>query len=452
MKENELNFILQEGEGLKIEFKESVDKSIAKEIVAFSNSIGGRIFLGVTDNGEVKGINVTNELKSQIMDIANNCDPSIKIKISTLNKILIVEVPEGKNKPYSCSSGFHLRMGASSQKLSRDEILEFSISEGRKTFDEQWNERFYYPDDFDLEKLKEYLKETKLSPKLDTESILINLGVAKKEQRLQFNNAGILFFAKEPARFFLTTKVVCAEYATNEKTNILDRKIFDEGVLKNIQSSINYVTKHIDTRFEIESAKRVEIPQFPEKAYREAIVNSIMHRDYFDKSSEVMIEVFKNKLSIYNPGGLVRWLKPEEFGKISKTRNPVIASLLSRTIYVEKMGTGIKRIKEAIRNAKLPEPQFRFDEHNFFVEIYDDSKELNKIPENKNEAVGETVGETVGKILEAIKTNPRITREGLKKITQLSIRGVEWNLAKLKEKGIIKRVGPKKGGHWEVKL
>ena len=89
MNEKEFEFILRTGESFFAEFKEDVDKSLAKEIVAFSNSQGGRIFIGVTDSGEIKGIKVTNKLKSQIFDAARNCDPPIEVKLSTYkNKIL----------------------------------------------------------------------------------------------------------------------------------------------------------------------------------------------------------------------------------------------------------------------------------------------------------------------------------------------------------------------------
>ena len=122
----ELNFILQEGEGFKIEFKESLS-NIDKEIVAFANAEGGRIFLGINDNRVIKGIDITNKLKSQIQDIARNCDPAIKIDLEEVDNILIVNVNEGKDKPYKCSSGFYLRQGPNSQKLSRDEIINFAI-------------------------------------------------------------------------------------------------------------------------------------------------------------------------------------------------------------------------------------------------------------------------------------------------------------------------------------
>jgi ATP-dependent DNA helicase RecG len=110
MKNNDLKFILDRGEGQFIEFKESLDKNFASEIVSFANSSGGKIFLGVSDLGIIKGVKITNPLRSQIQDIARNCDPSIIINFETFENILIIDVKEGNNKPYSCSSGFYMRM------------------------------------------------------------------------------------------------------------------------------------------------------------------------------------------------------------------------------------------------------------------------------------------------------------------------------------------------------
>jgi len=137
MDKKELEFILQKGEGFKIEYKESFGKSIAKEIVAFVNAQGGKIFLGINDKGKIKGINVTNKLKSQIQDLANHCDPQAKIKLEIFRDIIVIDIPEGKDKPYKCSSGFYLRQGASSQKMTRDEIREFFNKEG-KIFFQGW--------------------------------------------------------------------------------------------------------------------------------------------------------------------------------------------------------------------------------------------------------------------------------------------------------------------------
>ncbi|MBU4124068.1 MAG: putative DNA binding domain-containing protein, partial [Nanoarchaeota archaeon] len=224
MNEKELKFILQEGEGLKIEFKESFDKFLAKEMVAFANSEGGRIFLGVNDNGIVKGIAITNRVKSQIQDIARNCDPSIKIDLEEFNKVLIINVEEEKDKPYKCSSGFYLRQGANSQKLSRNEIIDFSISEGKIRFDEQINNEFEFPNDFDGEKLNNYLSLAKISKIISNEKIFAELNIIKKDKPLKFNNAGVLFFAKEPQRFISHSVFTCVSFKNKEGSDIIDRQ------------------------------------------------------------------------------------------------------------------------------------------------------------------------------------------------------------------------------------
>ena len=129
MNEKEFEIILKTGESFFVEFKEKVNNTLAKEIVSFANSQGGRIFIGVTDSGKIKGINITNKLKSQVYDIARNCEPSIEIElIEYKNKILIINIPEGNKKPYSCKQGFFIRNGPNSQKLSRDEILSFAYT------------------------------------------------------------------------------------------------------------------------------------------------------------------------------------------------------------------------------------------------------------------------------------------------------------------------------------
>ena len=122
-----LKFILERGEDSRTEFKEKAEAGLDRTMTALANSSGGRIYVGISDDGKIKGVEVTNRLKSRIEDIAKNCDPKILVSLKELKKekILIVEVPESKDKPHKCSSGFYIRSGASSQKLTRDEIRSF---------------------------------------------------------------------------------------------------------------------------------------------------------------------------------------------------------------------------------------------------------------------------------------------------------------------------------------
>src|SRR3989344_7018022 len=142
MDKKEVEFLLKEGEGYNLEFKENDSSDLAKEICAFANATGGKILLGVTDKGEIKGINITNRLKSQIVDIARNLDPKLEISLEEVGNILVVNIPEGKNKPYSVNGKFFMRYGPNSQQLGRDEIRDLFHKEGLVQFDVSANTKF----------------------------------------------------------------------------------------------------------------------------------------------------------------------------------------------------------------------------------------------------------------------------------------------------------------------
>ena len=131
-----LNIVLEEGEGYYTEFKEKI-ANIDKEMVAFANASGGKILLGVSDDSQITGFRLTNTSKSKIESIAKNCDPSIPVQMKDYGTWALIEIPEGTQKPYRCTHGFYMRNGASSQKMSTDDIISFIRYEQRYNFDEQ---------------------------------------------------------------------------------------------------------------------------------------------------------------------------------------------------------------------------------------------------------------------------------------------------------------------------
>ncbi len=267
---------------------------------------------------------------------------------------------------------------------------------------------------------------------------MFNLGVANKEGFL--NNTGILFFTKNPKNFLINAYITCARYKGTEKINVIDRKDFEEDLASQVEQAVEFVKRNTRLEYEIKGLYRKEIPEYPVEAVREAILNAVMHRDYFETGANVQIDIFDDKMTVTNIWGLIKPLTKEKLGKLAVRRNPLIADLFHRIHLVEKMGTGINRIKEECK--KQGNINFEIETNGFFIAKF----KLKKVQEN----VGETVGKTVGEIIALIDENPEITREELSAKTGLTIRGVEWNLAKLKQKGLLKRIGPAKGGHWEI--
>jgi ATP-dependent DNA helicase RecG len=452
MNKDELQLILEEGEGYRIEFKESMT-SIDKELVAFANSSGGRIFLGITDDKEIKGINLTNKFKSQIQDIANNCQPPIKIILEEFENILIIKVREGGDKPYKCSSGFYIRVGPNSQKLNRNEIIEFCKAEGKIRFDELINLKFDYNTHFDPKKLEYFLKLAGISKVLDAPTVLTNLGVAERQEgKVIFNNTGILFFSKNLQDIYFHTAITCALYKGTEKVDVLDRRDFNEDLISSIDRAMNFLKQYIPLRYEMTGEpRRKEIPEIPYEALREAII----------KGTNIMVEMFDDRIEITNFGGLTKGLKPEDFGKKSVLRNPNIANLLHRAGYIEKMGTGINKMKKLISKAGLSPIKFEFD--TFFTATFKRPKikETIVIPEifnikfdemlrdeGVNDGVNEGVKVRLRKEIAYLNIHKYIIRTEVEKLFNISTATAERDLIILKKLGIIIFKGAPKTGKY----
>ncbi|MFH0906269.1 MAG: ATP-binding protein [archaeon] len=446
MNKKELEFILNKGEDYNIEFKENVN-GIDKDIVAFANAEGGQILIGISDNKIIKGIYINNRIKGEILNIARNCDPEIKIEILSSNNILIVNVFESHNKPHRCSSGVYLRVGAISQKLNIDELRELFNKHGKLFYEEMINSKFTIRD-FDKKKFHDFLKLAKISRSFKDIDILKNLGLIDTNN--YFKNSAILLFGKSPSKFIPQGIITCVLYKGNDKVYIIDKKDFTSDIISNYNDAISFLYKHLKLRYEISGfGPRKEILEIPEDALKEAVINAICHRDYAEKGAVIQIDIFDNRVEISNPGGLI--IKESDFGKKSLSRNPLIFGLLQRINLVEHVGSGILRIRSTLKTAKLKPPKFEFGI--FFTIIFDrENYKINthkEVPENVPDNVPENVSKNrIKKILDLIKANKKISSIELSKTLEVTDKTIKRDLKKLKSKKIIKRIGPDKGGYW----
>ena len=275
------------------------------------------------------------------------------------DNIIVVDIPEGKEKPYGCSRGFFLRIGPNSQKLTRNEIVAFFQKEGRIRFDELENRKAVFSRDFDDLAFSNFLQLASITPSIDKNFLLTNLDCLSENGKM--TNAGVLFFTKTTEFLLLQATVTCVLYKGIEKIHVLDRKDFSRNIIDNVENALMFLLRHTNLEYKIEKLRREEIPEIPEVALREAVVNAVCHRDYFEKGANVMIEIFDDKIEISNPGGLPSGLTRKTFGTKSVVRNPVIASLLHRAGYIEKIGTGIRRIEQAVKEHGKGSVNFSFD-------------------------------------------------------------------------------------------
>lgn len=408
MTQHELKTIVASGEGYKTEFKQSAGSDLAKEIVAFANAAGGRIFIGIADNGTVPGIAITNKVRSELQAVAQSCDPAVDVTLEEFdNKVIIMHVPEGKNKPYRCTGGFYLRSGASSIKMTTEQIIAFIKSEGRVKFDELEYPDLNYPVERNDIAIERYKKLANIDTTLSADELLTNLNVLYTLDGQVINQAGLLFFMKNPSHYIPQSAVTCVLYKGNTKVNIIDKKTFDLDIITNIDDALDFLKKHLNLAYIIKDKRRREDLEIPQVVLREALVNAVAHRDYFEKGALVMVEIFDNRVEISNPGGLPKGMSETDFGTRTLARNPLIASLLNRAGYIEKLGTGVPRIRKTMEEAGLPEPVFNFD--HFFTVIL---RRYNPVAElRKDLDISQAKALRIAFILEKLSMNEKIEPE-----------------------------------------
>jgi len=182
--------------------------------------------------------------------------------------------------------------------------------------------------------------------------------------------------------------------------------------------------------------QRTERFDYPLDAIREIVINMVVHRDYRDSSASI-IKIFDNRIEFYNPGKLYGGITIRDLlsgNYVSKSRNKLIAKAFKEASIIERYGSGIMRVCKICEEYGVKEPDFHEISNGFQVILYNEK----------------TVEKTVEKILDIIVNNPQITQAELVEMTGLTRRGVEWNLSKLKSKGLIERIGADKGGYWKV--
>lgn len=354
----DLRILLQEGEGTSLEFKESVSGALSRAIVALANTLGGRILVGVRDDGTVVGVKDSNGLRARVHDIARNCDPPVSIRVEAVDDVFVVHVRESDAKPVQCSDGFFWRQGSVTQKLSREEIREFFRSENAIRFDVSFCSGFRYPRDFDREKYRAWLNLSGITGRPRTEDVLVNIEAAEwaVDDTLRFRNAGVLFFAKNVRHFFNQAYITCLLGKGTDKVRVLDRKDFDGGLVADIEGAMRFIERNTRAAWKIEAIQRKDIPEYPMTALREAIINAVMHRDWFIDGANVFVELYEDRIEVISPGGLPKGMSIGELGRKAVRRNTLIADLLHRVGFIEKAGTGVKRIRDDARDGGYPEP------------------------------------------------------------------------------------------------
>jgi len=381
MDKRELMEIIEKGEDSFIEFKEEKVHSddLASEIVAFANTEGGIILLGVSDKKEIKGISKPDKEMQRVENISyNSCEPSIAVAIEKIKVedriVLCIHISKGPERPYRTNRGvYYIRTSAGKRQATREELLRLYQATRSIYYDELPVPKTSI-DDLDILYFRRFFEgfyQTKIEESLDLNKLLENMKIlTRMDGDLFFTVGGYLLFGLNPQKEFPFCKITVAKFEGNEIGEEFEKKDLEGKLEEQIKAADTVLNLYLKTRVEIRGFENELKPEIPREVLREAVVNAIAHRDYHI-ASQIRIFVFDNRIEIISPGKLpnVVTLENIKLG-VHSERNPLIVSYLAKMGYMTQIGTGIIRMIRLLKEQTGKEPEFEERGEEFVVRIW----------------------------------------------------------------------------------
>ena len=448
------------GETSEYEKKEMLEikkpKSWLKSVSAFANGIGGTLIFGISDSDTIIGLSdakrdaeiISEQIKTKLDPI-----PEVNLRFHATEdgkELIILQVAQGKETPYyyigDGNRQTFIRIGNESVPADRSSMKRLVLKGCGSSFDSMLSQ--YKFQNMSFSKVRSVYKQR---TSIDFEdSDYASWGIIDEHGEL--TNAGALLADESPIKH---SRIFCTRWNGLDKAPGLMEAIDDNeltgGLVNLLQQATDFVNKNSRKAWMKTSDGRIEMPDYPERATLETIVNALIHRDYLEYGSEVHIDMFDDRMEIYSPGGMPDGTKVQEIDLLtipSKRRNPIIADIFKRLKYMDRRGSGFKKIiedyktYESFSNGLVP--QFKSETNSFFITLWN----LN-YPATKD--VTKDVTKEQKQVILLIKENPIITTNQIANQLNLSQRQILRHIKELTTLGIIKREGGRKTGFWVIK-
>jgi ATP-dependent DNA helicase RecG len=445
-----------------IEYKESWRDEYLKWICGFANAQGGTLFIGKNDRGEVVGVRDAKKLMEDIPNkVANAMGIVVDVNIySEKDKQYISIETQPSALTISCKGKFYYRSGATLQELTGFALQDFLLKKMERTWDSQIVEHSSF-DDIDTETVDYFLlngirtgRITKSAQNDTLKKIFRNLQLVDENDHLTI--AALLLFGKHPQNYCLNARFRIGRFGATP-SDLLSQDIIDCNLIQMVDKVMEVLnSKYLIRPIHYEGMHRVEPLEIPEDALREILFNAIVHKDY--RGPDIQMKVYSDRIRLWNFGSLLGGYTIEQlWGEHdSIQRNPLIAQVFYLAGFIETWGRGFYKIEQGFSKEGLQLPSYEETEGGVLTIIQREKylRQIGKVAEKVAEKVTEKVtGKVTGKravVIDQIKNNPQITIPDLMIVLSMSDAGVRKMMKQMKDANLIRRIGPKKGGHWEV--
>ena len=359
--------LLTLNEGKTLEFKRDLSspKNLLKTLVAFANTAGGKVIVGVDDStrepvGITSPLDEEERLGNLIADsISPRLVPNIEMITIADQTLLIVEVFVSNARPHYLRSegsekGVYVRLGSSNRQADVQLIAELSRSREGIVFDEMPMAELSIAD-LDRVVAQQWFGDRR---KLD-EAGLITLKLLRQEQgKLVPTRGAVLLFGINRTFHFPDAWVQCGRFLGQDKAAIFDHIELDQPLPQMVESILLFLKKHGMRGADFSEIQRRDVWNIPLGILREGVINALVHTDYSQRGAPIRVTFFDDRIEIENPGILLPGMTIEDMkGGISKIRNPVIARVFRELNLIEQWGSGVRRMFREAEDLKLPAPE-----------------------------------------------------------------------------------------------
>ncbi len=385
----ELLEIIQNGENSGIEFKRDERGNradFAKEVVALSNLKGGKIIIGVEDDGTISGL-IDSNCEEWVMNICRTLvRPGVipyyeEVQVDSGKCIAVVHIDIGYSKPYYVEKSgenrrYYIRVGSTSREATREELSRLFQVSGSYHYDVAPLANTSI-EELSMDKVKKYFLKyhgIKLEGLTDIEikNMLINADIMQTtEYGDVLSVGGLLLFGKRPQKFLPHSAVTFAYFKSEHLSDeLIDRKVIEGTLTELIDETVRAIQRNLKAPSKIRGLKRIE-KVIPKEVLREAITNAVAHRNY-SIGADIRVYIFSNRIEVRNPGALPNTVTIEKIkiGSYSFPRNPLIAQHLRDLKYIDKLGRGVQMILTKMRELGFKEPGLKEEGEEFILTLF----------------------------------------------------------------------------------
>jgi len=343
------------------EFKQAWNDNCLKTICAFANTGGGKLYIGIDDEGKPVGVK---DASKYLDDIPNKTKdilgitPEVKLKKKNGREILEVTVA-ASSAPISYHGRFYTRSGSSSIEIKGPELVEMLMQKSGRSWDGFIEERATLKD-IDPAAIKKFrelavAKIPQITKEKSVEAILQKLNLLDKGK---LRRAAVLLFGKNPKQFYITAYIKIGKFVS--ATDLISTDDIEGNIFDQVDKAIEILRiKYLLSNITYEGIYRKDNMEYPEEALREAIINAVIHRNYMGAHTQLRID--PESLNLWNEGGLPPGIGVADLKKwhLSRPRNELLADVFFKAGMIEAWGRGTIKIVDECKKAGLPEPEFR---------------------------------------------------------------------------------------------